>query len=276
MSTYSIIRSFFSIGAIIGAVICFCEVPLIFDRQIEALSVAPEAWRKDLKRCLVVIDAGHGGKDGGTAGHGLQEKSVTLDIAKRIEKQLIERGVKVSMTRSADEFLELEERCDIANNLGADAFLSIHMNASLEPEPHGIETYYSSRRALGDIVGLRKKLSLPADTAFHDRRNLFLAEALHKRACRATEADDRGVRDSNFIVLMHTACPSVLVECGYLTHEDEAKKFRSAAYKDKLAQVITDGVCHYLSATQLNPQRGIVLGEPPKPTAPALAADKPD
>jgi N-acetylmuramoyl-L-alanine amidase len=276
MVTFSIIRSFFSIGALIGAAVCFCEVPVIFDRQIEAQSVAPEAWKKDLKRCLVVIDAGHGGKDGGTAGHGLQEKSITLDIAKRIEKQLIERGVKVSMTRSGDEFLELEERCDIANSLGGDVFLSIHMNASLEPEPHGIETYYSSRRSLGDIVGLRKKLSLPADITFHDGRNLFLAEALHARACRATEAEDRSVRDSNFIVLMHTACPSVLVECGYLTHEEEAKKLRSAAYKDKLAQAIADGLCHYLSATQLNPQRGIVLGEPPKPTATATAADKPD
>ncbi len=276
MSTLGTFRSLLSMGALFGAVLCFLEVPLVFEHQIDSDSVPPYAWLNDLKRCLVVIDAGHGGKDGGTAGHGLQEKNVTLDLAKRVEKQLIERGVKVSMTRSADEFLELDERCDIANNISADAFLSLHLNASLAPEPNGIETYFSSKRTLGDITALRKKLSLPAESEFHDQRNVFLAEALHRRSCRATEAEDRGVRDSNFIVVMHTVCPAVLIECGYLTNVAEAENLKGTAYKDKLARAIADGLCHYLRATQLNPQRGIIIGAAPKPNGVAPAAEKPD
>ena len=90
----------------------------------------------------MVIDPGHGGRDPGAMANGLREKSLVLDMAKRVKRALEKKGgYEVILTRSSDKFLELEERAMVANRKNADIFVSIHVNASRNKKVGGIETY---------------------------------------------------------------------------------------------------------------------------------------
>ncbi len=174
-----------------------------------------------LHAATVVLDPGHGGYDpGGVPRQRFIEKKVTLEISKLIESRLRAAGHKVIMTRTSDEFVELDDRVDISNSASSRAvFVSLHCNSAPSSAPHGVETYhYSSRSAR-------------------------LAQAIHARVVAATGADDRGVRKARFYVLRNNRRVAVLVEMGFLTNSKEgARLARDKRYQEKVAAAVAAGI----------------------------------
>lgn len=187
---------------------------------------------------LVVVDAGHGGHDGGAVANGIVEKKLSLQLARLLQEQLAEAGVRVLMTRSTDRFLELEERCQIAAEARAAAFVSVHLNTSSAPEVSGIETYYSSQT--GPVFGQVRGEPRKAQAAE------ALARLVQRRAVAAVAAEDRGIKDSQILVVKRSPCPAVLVECGFLTNKAEADRLSRKNHQKQLVQGIRDGVVEFL------------------------------
>src|SRR4051812_29058161 len=123
------IRCLLSYGAFLGAGFCLWQAQSYWDEQSLAFRSGPNEWMNMLRQYLVVVDAGHGGTDGGTQGFGVLEKKCSLSIAERVEKQLRDRGIRTRMTRTDDKYVELTERSAVANRNGASVFVSIHLNA---------------------------------------------------------------------------------------------------------------------------------------------------
>ncbi len=171
---------------------------------------------KDLYDKIVVVDAGHGGKDPGANGNGLIEKDVNLDIVKALKNYLdADESIHVYYTRLVDEYPSLQDRCDIANEVQADLFLSVHNNA-YHSKHHGTETLYYPTE---DNEGFTSKNT---------------AKIFQKNMINYLGSYDRGLKKRpNLYVLHHTFMPAVLVEVGFVTNEEEAKKLASKAYIDK-------------------------------------------
>jgi N-acetylmuramoyl-L-alanine amidase len=258
MSAVTAIRYAASYAACAGALLCLGQLPGIWEKQTAALAYEPSDMTRIMREFTVVLDAGHGGVDGGTQGEGILEKNLSLAITRRVEKHLATAGIRTLMTRRDDTYVTLEKRADFANRHQPDAFVSIHLNADATTgDTAGLETYYCSRKRLGDMMRLRTRLNLPKDEPIRDRRSEWLANLLHKGIRTATGAENRGTRDSNFVVVMQTECPAVLIECGYLTNSAEARRLQEEAYQEKIAAAITDGLCKFLLASRTNPRRGI-------------------
>lgn len=180
--------------------------------------VGGEAAAETLRFSTVVIDAGHGGKDGGSVWNGLVEKKLCLDVAKRVEAGFKSRGVKTVMTRRTDSFVELEQRARIANRVSSAVFVSIHFNGSRRPLISGGEVYYRSSRGK------------------------TLAAAISRSMKSNVPGGQRGVFDADYKVLRETKMPAVLVECGYLSNKREAVRCADPAHRQKLADSIVSGV----------------------------------
>jgi N-acetylmuramoyl-L-alanine amidase len=171
-----------------------------------------------LRFSTVVIDAGHGGKDGGSVWNGLVEKKLCLDVAKRVETALKSRGLKTVMTRRTDTFVELEQRARIANRVPSSVFVSIHFNGSRKTIISGGEVYYSSSRGK------------------------WLASAISRSIKSRVAGGTRGIFYGNYKVLRETEMPAVLVECGYLSNKREALRCADTAHRQKLADAIVGGL----------------------------------
>lgn len=232
VSTSSILRSLASYGALGLAVASLGWLALRLE-AIPAVQIQP--WELE-SAPLVIVDAGHGGHDGGAVANGLIEKNLSLTLARQVRDHLESAGVRVRMTREKDRFLELEERCQIAAEANADSFVSVHLNTSPAPEVHGLETYYAATQSL--LARPAKSKGKPSGET--------LAQIIQRRAIAATKADDRGIKDSQLIVVMRTPCPAALVECGFLTHTEEARRLNREEYQDKLTKGIADGVVEFL------------------------------
>lgn len=180
-------------------------------------------------RPRVIIDPGHGGYDAGAIGiGGLKEKDVIFPISLDVAEILKEQGIEVIMTRDTDDFISLEGRTDMANDLDADLFVSIHANAiSLSrPDVSGLETYYyqSGRR---------------------------LAEIIHWSILNGVNIQDRGIRRARFFVLRHSTMPAVLVEVGFVTGTDDASRLKDPAHRRQMAEAIARGVIEYIKQNNL-------------------------
>ncbi len=171
-----------------------------------------------LRFSSVVIDAGHGGKDGGSVWNGLVEKKLCLDVAKRVETGLKKHNLKTVMTRRTDVFLELEQRARIANRVPSSIFVSIHFNGSRKTIISGGEAYYRSPR--GKI----------------------LAAAVSRSIKSSVTGGTRGVFFADYKVLRETEMPAVLVECGYLSNKREALRCADPTHRQKLADAIISGL----------------------------------
>ena len=175
----------------------------------------------------VFIDAGHGGSDPGALGFGYRESDLNLQIAKKIESKLKSRGIDVKMSRSSDIYYSLSERAEMANDYGADAFVSIHQNSAESASANGIETYYNRNKEE------EKPLSNDVQT-----------QVINK-----TGATNRGVKNAEFTVLVKSNMISALVECGFISNESEVKNLSDSDYQDKLATGIADGIENYLKSS---------------------------
>jgi len=216
----------------------------------------------------IVIDAGHGGHDPGTIGRaGLQEKDLVLDVALRLERLVRqELGTEVVMTRSTDVFIPLEERTAIANQRGADLFLSIHANSSRNAQARGIETYFLNfaKNAHAEQVAARENAISPA--TIKDLQNLVKAITLNSkidesrdfaaavqegmvRGVRGEHAvPDRGVHTAPFYVLIGANMPAILAELAFVSNPEDEKRLKTPDYRETLARSLLAGVRSYLEA----------------------------
>jgi N-acetylmuramoyl-L-alanine amidase len=213
----------------------------------------------------IVIDAGHGGHDPGAKGKGVTEAEVVLDVALRLEKLLQKMpGIEVILTRRTDDFIELPERTAIANREGADLFLSIHANASPNPQARGIETYFlnfannhsaaavaarenaNSTQAMGALpdfvkaIALNNKLDESRDLATQVQHAMFE----HMKGSNKT-LKDLGVKQAPFVVLIGAAMPSVLAEISFVTNAQEARLIKTGQYRQKIAESLLEGIRKY-------------------------------
>lgn len=169
----------------------------------------------------VVIDPGHGGNDSGTrAVNGMNEKTLTLDVARRLKPLLEDRGYHVVMTRSEDKTVSLAQRVAISNAEPKSIFVSIHFNASPSRRPSGVETYYYYR---------------PSEP---------LAAAISKELGCSKKCHHRGVKQEIFYVLNHNRRPATLVELGFISNRKENTAIQKPATRQLLAEQIDQGIAN--------------------------------
>jgi N-acetylmuramoyl-L-alanine amidase len=220
----------------------------------------------------IVIDPGHGGKDTGAKGpHGLLEKEVALDIAKRLAKLLRDRmSVEAILTRDEDVFLELPERTAIANARKADLFISIHLNASPHPAARGVETYVLNltnshdQKALAiaarengvslkrlndwELILQDKQIDAKKEESLSLAKSVqkAMVEQLGRRYQVAHHAE--GVRQGPFWVLYGAQMPSILAEVSFITNPSEAKRLKGEKYRQEVAEALFRGIQAYAAS----------------------------
>lgn len=217
----------------------------------------------------VVLDPGHGGKDPGAIGYGgVQEKHITLDLARRLRPRLERLGLRVVMTRGEDRTLSLEERTAIAAGAGGDLFVSLHANAARRRSARGIESYYldTSNERQSLRVAARENGVSPREfdqldrtlvrlqMAENSRYSGLLAGLVHRSMLRGVGQRYRGVVDLGvkrgpFYVLFLSSIPSILVESGFLTNEHDARLLREKSYLEQAAGHIAEGVIQFRSSS---------------------------
>lgn len=221
---------------------------------------------------LVVIDPGHGASNLGAPNRfekGRYEKHYSLIIAKMVEKHLVAAGVKVVMTRTEDIAMPLRDRIYLANSLHADAFVSIHLNATDEPGPSGHETFFlaleasdeTARRLVtfenteggtvehaaashstdGDVDAIL--LDLTQSQAHTDAQQL--ARHIQARMIHASPFKNRGVKQAPFVVLLGAAMPAVVTEIGFINHRKEGPYITSRKGMTRIARAIADGLLDF-------------------------------
>lgn len=171
----------------------------------------------------IVVDAGHGGHHAGASGLNYLEKELCLKMAFELERALEQRGARVIMTRTSDLFVSLDERCQIANQSGADIFISIHCNSMLKRNTQsGSESYWHSSE--------------------QSRR---LARALHPRLVASVQGRDGGIRNRSFQVIRETRMPSVLLEIAYINNTKDEILLADGDFHKRLAENLAQGVLDY-------------------------------
>ncbi len=202
----------------------------------------------------VVLDPGHGGRDpGAIAGHGGYEKTVNLAVAHLVAKHLRDAGVRVTMTRTADAFVDLNDRPAVGNRLEADLFVSLHADAIQDRSISGFaawicHTDYTDASRAGLVQG-ESNLSFAAlqTTLVQNRRRSHrLASLIRTELGRATNASDRGTRLGKMRVLRRSIAPAVLIEMGFLTNPDEAARLFRSDYQNTLAGAISRAILAFL------------------------------
>jgi N-acetylmuramoyl-L-alanine amidase len=174
----------------------------------------------------ICIDPGHGGYDPGAVGpSGLREKDVTLAVALLLADLLRQAGCEVFLTRTGDTTSwtpeeDLQRRCDLANQAGADLFISIHANAAGNPAATGTETYCYRRGGQGERV----------------------AAAIQQQLVAALGLPDRGVKTASFYVLQHTAMAAVLAELAFISNPREEALLSTPAFQQQAARAIAQAI----------------------------------
>ncbi len=223
---------------------------------------------------IIVIDPGHGGKDGGAVGYKkYKEKVAVLKISKILKKMLEKKGYKVYLTRDKDIFIKLSNRTKFANRKDADLFISIHANASPKEQKltlKGIETFFLSPAKTEKAKRIAAKENKTAVTSMSNMSKNTLLSFLNKTKIiqsnklaidiqkgmltevrkKHKDVRDGGVREAPFWVLVGAQMPSVLVELGYITNPKEADRLFNPFYQKSLAEGIVNGVGSYFINNQ--------------------------
>lgn len=187
---------------------------------------------RDENDILIILDAGHGGTDPGAIGYDsegntiLQEKDVNLTVANKVAKLLKEKGIRFHQTRSTDKYLKLQEITDFANSFDADMFVSIHSNAMDDPEIYGTMVLYNGDG--NDNYGIDGKT---------------IASNIKKEIIKNVDVYDRGIISRPGLwVLRKTFMPAALVECAFVTNENDRKLLMDDNVLDMFAKSIADGI----------------------------------
>ncbi len=225
-----------------------------------------DRWRLD----TIVLDAGHGGKDGGTVGkYGTKEKDVTLDITKRLGL-LLEKNtnIKVVYTRDEDVFIPLWKRTKIANESNGKIFLSVHVNSNPNRNAKGFETYLLRPGKTDDAIEVASREN--GVIRLEDRnedpyaelsganlimatmaQSMFMKESEDLAAIIQTELDkrvdskNRGVKQAGFYVLIGASMPNVLVEAGFLSNPTEERNLKKSSHRQKIAESIYTAIINF-------------------------------
>jgi N-acetylmuramoyl-L-alanine amidase len=220
----------------------------------------------------VAIDPGHGGSETGAVGPaGLQEKEITLQIARRLATTIpAVVPSRVILTRDSDSAISLDDRTAVANHERADLFLSLHANSSRAPGAHGSETYYLSLEAsdkLAQEVASRENAANGAPAAgaaasgnpdldfilwdlaqsAHLKESSELAEAIQEELNEISRTENRGIKQAPFRVLVGATMPAVLVETAFISNPDEERKLKSAAFQQGIADAIARAIARFVA-----------------------------
>jgi len=207
-------------------------IPLLYPKQITSKA----------KVNTVVIDPGHGGRDTGAIGkRRVYEKKAVLDIARRVRKKLKTADLEVRMTRSWDSNRSLVERTAKARKWEADLFVSIHLNYASNKKACGTETFVVPCRGFPSTSGKKPDFNACSGN-LHDPANTLLAYMIQKEILATTGNADRGIKRARFNVIKNAPCPSVLVECAFLSNPAEEAKLIEKDYRDSLAEGIARGI----------------------------------
>lgn len=183
---------------------------------------------------IIVLDAGHGGKDPGAQGVKLQikEKDLALDVVKRLDKMLQDAGFATFLTRTDDTYIGLYERAEIANSLNADAFVSVHFNWHPDPNVTGVQMLYN------------------ADNPARD--NKTFAAIMQEEALKELQAVDRKIIERpKLVVIRETKMPAVLAEMAFISNETEEALAATENYRQKIAQALFRGITRYFDEVLL-------------------------
>ena len=229
------------------------------------------------KTYIVVLDAGHGGADPGNLGGGFQEKNIALEVTLKIGKLLRkEKGVKVVYTRKEDVFVELWKRGDIANDVKADLFVSVHCD-SHDSQAYGAGTFVLGARGNKKNLEIAKRENSVIELEKDYKKNynynpnspesvislsllqeenldqsLLLASLIQKGLVRQLKRRNRKVKMDNFQVLRETIMPSVLVELGFLTNRSEGRYLNSKKGQLELAKSVANSIIEYINQLKIN------------------------
>jgi len=233
-------------------------------REEEARPTPPSPEPKE-SIYIVVLDPGHGGKDPGAIGRdtGLKAKEVTLQVAKLVAGFLNkEVGIRVYLTRNTDRYLSLDRRTEIANQLGGDMFVSIHVNSGYRRRATGVETFFNSRYSYGEgaeEVAARENRPLGSENVPDEAKLIIwdliqdeyrsesndLAHIVQKEMVQTAGREDRGVKSAGFYVLKGAAMPAILVEIGFLSNASEERMLGKEDFREKIALGIFRGLKRY-------------------------------
>ncbi|AXM89132.1 cell wall hydrolase [Anoxybacillus ayderensis] len=183
-----------------------------------------------VKGRIIVVDAGHGGKDPGAMSGGANEKTIVLEVAKFVKEKLEKAGATVIMTRETDVYPTLQDRVNIAKNNYAEMFVSIHTNSATNTSAKGAEVYYDS------------------STNPNGEESKKLAQYIQEEIVRMANMVDRGVKNSGLYVLRNNSVTSVLVELGFISNAEDRAKLTSAEYQNLYAEAIYQGIVKYYTS----------------------------
>jgi N-acetylmuramoyl-L-alanine amidase len=222
-------------------------------------AIDPSLFRLAVRK--IVIDPGHGGGDPGAMTQGLEEKTITLDVAERLRALLKDAPVSVVLTRTEDRALSLERRVEIANAENADLFLSIHINSMAIPDRVGIETFYLGGTSDPATARFARAENAGSGYSLADFRTLLegvyvgVRQDESRRFARTLQAayfgalrevndrvQDRGVKTAPLVVLVGTHMPAVLAEISCISNAEEARRLATAEYRSALARALYAGI----------------------------------
>lgn len=189
----------------------------------EALGKADTEAEAEVANPIIVLDPGHGGSDPGAVGNGLRECDLTLDIANRAKNYMnANYPASVYMTRTSDSYVSLSDRTTYANNLGANFFVSMHINSYTSSTANGLETYYYTGSTNGQN----------------------LATSIYNKL-KASYSTLRGVKEATFYVLKYTNMPASLGETGFISNPTDAANLGSSTFRQNLATQYANGMHVY-------------------------------
>lgn len=201
----------------------------------------------------IMIDPGHGGSDPGAKGPVQSEKQVNLLIAIKLKRALEKLGFRVLMTRTGDTFPTLKDRTDLAKKHKPDLFISIHCNSAANSAVHGIETFLVTPAGSCSTADKTPQSTRYTGNSF-DQNNYRLAFDVHRSLLKFTGCEDRGVRHARFYVLRNSVCPSILIECGFLSNNSEGRLLVSNERQNKIVAGILSGLARYAEAVKPPPK----------------------
>lgn len=221
----------------------------------------------------LVIDAGHGGDKPGAVGSRSKEKDITLAVSLKLGRMITEnlKDVEVRYTRVIDKDVELYKRSQIANKIGADLFISIHCNSSTNKKPNGSETFALglTKAAQNLEVAKKENKEILSEANYEENydgfdpnapendilfalyqnaymeSSLWFADRVQRQLTANTPISDRGVKQANFVVLLKSAMPSVLIEIGFISNQQEEAYLMSELGQYEIAASIFRAICEY-------------------------------
>lgn len=185
---------------------------------------------KKIYKSVVVLDAGHGGHDPGAKNKGTKEKDLNFKILYTLMTQYCSSNapdIKVYWTRTSDTFISLSKRAAFAKSVGADAFISLHMNSASKSSANGTEVYYSVKNNSKSFSGITSKK---------------MANMFKTKLVKTLGTKSRGTKTAGYYVIKHNTVPAILIELGFISGSSDYKKLVNTSFQKKAAKAIYDQI----------------------------------